>query len=145
MTIQNCFLAEIPLHLIETIPRQLQIVSQPKFHCISSKSFWDFSRLCLSHNSIAPHLNYSNTFPICVLAQIQIHLIECSLQQFQIVSSPKFTCFSSKLFWDFSRLCLSQNSIAPHLNYSITFPSCVLAEISLHLIEKFMRFLQIVP
>ena len=144
MTIPNCFLAEIPLHVNEIIPRQLQIVSQPKFHCISSKSFWDFSRLCLSRNSIAPHLNYSDTFLKCVLAQIQIHLIECSLRQFQIVSQPKFHCISSKLFWDFSRLCLSQNSIAPHLNFSNTFPNYVLAQIHSLLIEIILRQFQLV-
>ena len=182
-TIPNCVLAKIELHLIGIFLRQFQMVSQPKFHCISSKSFWDFSRLCLSQNSIAPHLNYSNTFPNCVLAEISLHLIEIFmrflqivpypkinclhrnysktlpncvvvkiqlhligifLRQFQMVSQPKFHCISSILFWDFSRLCLSQNSIAPHLKYSNTFPNCVSAQIQTHLIECSLRQFQIV-
>ena len=140
----NCVWAIIQLHLIGIFLRQFQMVSQPKFHCISSKSFWDFSRLCRSQNSIAPHLIFSNTFPNCVLAKIQLHLIGIFLRQFQMVSQPKFHCISSKLFWDFSRLCLSPNSHASYRKYSKTIPSCVLAEIQLHFIEKNLRLFQIV-
>ena len=123
-TIPKSVLAEIQLHLVEKI--------------------YNISKLFLGRNSIASHRNYSKTIPNCVVAKFQLHLIGIFLRQFQMVSQPKFHSISLKLFWDFSRLCLSQNSIAPHLRYCNSFPNCVLAEISLHLIEIFMRFLKIV-
>ena len=118
-TIPNCVLAEFPPHPIGIILRLFQIVSQPKFSCISSKLLYDNSN--------------------CVLAKIQLHLIGIILRQFQIVSWRNFHCMSSKLFWDFSRLCLSQNSIAPQLIYSNTFSNCVIAQIHLLLIEIILR------
>ena len=39
MTIPNCVLAQFQSHLIENIPRQFQIVSQPKSNRIRSKTF----------------------------------------------------------------------------------------------------------
>ena len=115
-----------------------------KFHCISSKIFQDNSKLRLSQNSIAPHWNYSKTIPKFVLAEIQLHLVEIILWQFQINSWPKFHCISSKIFKDNSKLRLSQNSIASHRNWSNTITNCVLAKISLHLIEIIIKFFQIV-
>ena len=114
-TIPNCVLAEFPLHLIDIFQRQCQIVSWPKFNCISLKLFQDNSKLCLGRISIASHRNYSYTIPNRVLAEIQLHLIEITLRQFQ--------------------LCPGQNSIASHRNYSKTIPNCVSAEIQLQLIE----------
>ena len=110
-TIPKCVLAKIQLHLIGINLGQLQIVSWPKFHCISSKKFQDNSKLRLSQNSIALHWNYSKTIPKFVLAEIQLHLVEIILWQFQINSWPKFHCISSKIFIDNSKLRLRQNSI----------------------------------
>ena len=109
-TVSKCVLAKNPLHLIEFILRQFQIVSWPKFHCISLKLFQDISKLCLGRVSTASHRNYSKTIPNRVSAEIQLHLIEITLRQFQ--------------------LCLSQNSIASHWNYSKTIPIGFLAEFS---------------
>ena len=114
-------------------------MSWPKFHCISSKFLWDLSKLCLSRNSIACDLNYSKTFPGCALAKIQLHIIGTILRQSQIVPWPKFHCISSKLLWEISTLCLSQNSIASRWKYSKTVPKCVFTENQLHLIEIFLR------
>ena len=135
----NWFLSQFQLHLIEIVPTQFQNVSWPKFHCISSKFLWDLSKLCLSRNSIACDLNYSKTFPGCALAKIQLHIIGTILRQSQIVPWPKFHCISSKLLWEISTLCLSQNSKVPHRNYSQTSPKSALAEIQLHLIGNYSR------
>ena len=97
-----------------------------------------------SQNSIALHRYYSKTFPNCVLAEIQFRLIEISLRQFQILSWPKLTCLSSKLFYDSSKLCLSRNSIASHRNFSKTILNCVITEIQLPRIEILLRLFQIV-
>ena len=78
----------------------------------------------LSPNSNASRWSSSKTIPNCVLAEIQIHLTEWSLRQFQMVSHPKIICFSSKLF--------QENS------------NCVLAKIQLHLIEINLGQFQIV-
>ena len=86
MTVQKFVLADFQLHLVEIILWQFQIVSRPEFHCISSKRFQDNSELCLSQNSIAPQWNYSKTIQKFVLAEIQLHLVEIILWQFQIVS-----------------------------------------------------------
>ena len=118
-TISNCVSCKIQKHLIEIILRQCHIVSWPKFNCISFKLFQDNSRLCLGRISTASHRNYSNTIPNRVLAEIQLHLIEITLRQFQ--------------------LCLGQNSIESHRNYSQTIPNCVLAKIQLHLIGIILR------
>ena len=98
MTMPICVLAEIQLHLIDIILRQFQIVSLPNFNCTSLKLFYDNSKFCLSRNSIASHRNYSKTIPNCVLAEIQLPLIEIVLRQFQIVSLPKFDSASLKSF-----------------------------------------------
>ena len=97
-TFPGCALAKIQLHIIGTILRQSQIVPWPKFHCISSNLLWEISTLCLSQNSKVPHRNYSQTSPKCALAEIQLHLVEIILRQFQSVSSPKINCISSKFF-----------------------------------------------
>ena len=55
-TIPNCVLAKFQSHLIESILRQFQIVSQPI--------------------SIASQPKYSNTISNCVLAKFQSHFIE---------------------------------------------------------------------
>ena len=62
--------------------------------------------------------------PICVVAEIQLPLIEIVLRQFQNVS------------W--------QKLFASHRIYSKTFPNRVLAEFQLHLIDIFLRHFQIV-
>ena len=67
MTISNLVVAKIHLHLIGIILK-------------------DNSKFCLSRNSIASHRNFSKTFPNCVLAEIQLPLIEIITRQFQIVS-----------------------------------------------------------
>ena len=100
--------------------------------------------MCLSRNSIAPHRYYSKTFPNCVLAEIQLHLVEIILRQFQILSQPKFNCPSSKLFQDNSKFCLIQISIASHRLYSMTISNLVVAQIQLHLIEIILRQFQFV-
>ena len=63
-------------------------------------------------------------FQICILAEIQLHLIGNILRQFQN--------------------CLNQKSIAFHRSSSKTIPNFVLAEIQLHLIEIILRQFQIV-
>ena len=162
--ISNVVSAQIQLHLIGNILRQFQILSWPKFNCISSEFFWDNSKFCLSQISIAPHRNYSETIPNCVSAKIQLlliafiiysktipncvldktqsHLIGVLLRHFQILSQQKFNCFPSELFYDISKLCVSQNSIASHRNFSTTIPNFVLAQIQLHLIEILLREFQ---
>ena len=104
----NCVLVEIQLHLKEIILslRQCQIVSQPKFNCLPSKSFEDNSELCLSQNSNASHRKnsettanglslkpiaypwvYSRKIPNRVLVEIQVHLIQFNLKHFRNVSA----------------------------------------------------------
>ena len=97
-TFPNCVLGETQLHLIENILRQFQNMSEPKFNCISSKFFYASSILRLSRNSSASHRTYCMTIPNCVIALIQMHLIENFLGQFQFVSEPKFSCISSQKF-----------------------------------------------
>ena len=82
MTVSNCVLAKVQLHLLESYLREFQIVSQPKFHCISSKLFWDNSNTSLSRNPFASHRNNSKTVPHFLLAEIPLHLIEIILEQF---------------------------------------------------------------
>ena len=137
MTIPNCVLAIIQLHLVENILIHFQIMSESKQKCISSKLFYDNPELCLSHNSIVSHLNYSETIPNCVWAEIQLHLVEKILRYTQIVSQSKFKCISSNSLYDNSKLCLSHNSIATYLKFSKTIPNCVWAETQLHLMKVF--------
>ena len=85
MTVSNCVLAKVQLHLIETILRELQIVSQPKLHCISSKLFWDNFKTSPSRSSFASLRSHSKTVPHCPFAEIPMHLIEVILRQIQIV------------------------------------------------------------
>ena len=75
-TIPSVVLAKIPLHFIEIILGQFQIVSQPKLRCSSSKIFLDNSKTSPSRNSFASHRNDSNRVQICVLVKIQLHLTE---------------------------------------------------------------------
>ena len=119
-TIPNFVSAKIQLHLIGNILRQFQILSWPKFNCISSEFFWDISKFWLHQISIASHRNcfktipisvpakiqllligfiiYSKTIPNCVLAKIQSKLIEILRSWFQMLSQPKFNCISSEIF-----------------------------------------------
>ena len=48
--------------------------------------------MSLSRNSFASQRNHSKTVPNCLVAEIQKHLIEVILRQFQIVSQPKLHC-----------------------------------------------------
>ena len=84
------------------------------------------------------------TIPNCVLAEIQLPLIEIVLRQFQTLPGPKFNCPSSKLFYDNANLCVSRNSIPSHRNCSKTIPNCVVTEVQLPLIETIVRQFQIV-
>ena len=56
MTVPNCVLAEIPLHLTEDILRHFKIVSEPKIN--------------------ASHRTSSERIPNFVLVKILFHLIE---------------------------------------------------------------------
>ena len=75
-TIPSSVLAKIQMHLTENIRSQFQMVSWPNSHSISSKLFKDTSKLCPSQIPIASHRNNSKTIPNCVLAKIQLHVIE---------------------------------------------------------------------
>ena len=97
-TIPKCVLVETQLHLIEIILWKCQIVSQPKFNCLSLKLFEEKSILRQGRNSISSHRSCSKTFPNCVLGERQLHLIENNLRQFHNVYEPKLNCISSKLF-----------------------------------------------
>ena len=143
-TFPNCVLAESQLHLIKSILKQCHNISEPKFNCISSKVFNDSSILRLSRNSIASDRIYSTTNLKCVFVEIQVHLIENNLRQYQIVCEPKFNCISSTLFYSHSIMRLSRNSMASDWNCSKTIPNCVWAGIQLHLIEILLRQFRIV-
>ena len=132
------------MHLIEILLRKCQIVTHLKFNCLSSKLLEDKSLFRLSWNSISSHQSCCKTFPNCVLVEIQLHLIEITLKQFQNMSEPKFNCISSKFFYDSSILRLSRNSIASDRTYSTTKWKSVIVEIHLHLIEIILRQFQIV-
>ena len=155
MTIPNCELAIILLNLIENNLRQFQLVSEPKFNCISSKIFWSTSLMRLSRNSMASDRNCSKTIPNCVSVESHLHLIKIILRQFRIVSLSESHCISSNLFFDNSKMCLSRNSFdlhfiennlrqsilrlgrssfSSHRNCSKSIPNCAPAESQLHLI-----------
>ena len=99
--------------------------------------------MCLSQFPNASHRTCSKTVPNCVWVKIQSHLIENILRQFQIVPQPNSNCISSKIFYDISNLCVSQNPIASHRKNFKTFPICVLAKFQLHLNEKILKQFQI--
>ena len=143
-TIPNCVLAESQLLLIKNILKQFHKLSEPEFNCISSKVLYDSSILRLSRNSFASVRIYSTTNLKCVFVEIQVHLIENNLRQYQIVSEPKFNCFSSILFYSNSVMRLNWNSMASDWNCSKTIPNCVWAGIQLHLIEILLRQFRIV-
>ena len=115
-----------------------------EINCLSSKVFEDKSIFRLSWNSISSHRSCSRTFPNCVLAESQLHLIKNILKQFHNMSEPEFNCISSKVFYDSSILRLSRNSIASVRIYSTTNLKCVFVEIPVHLIENNLRQYQIV-
>ena len=140
----NCVLVETHLHLIETILRKGQIMTELKFNCLSSKLFEDKSILRLSWNSISSQRNCSMTRPKCVWAKIQMHPIEIVQRQYRIVSQPKLSCLPSKLFEDKSILRHSRNSLSSHRSCSKFFPNCVPAERQWHLIEYILKQFQIV-
>ena len=62
----KCVLAEIWLHPIENIRRQIEIVSEPNFNCIFSNMFSALLMLRLSQKSIASHRIYSKSYQSCV-------------------------------------------------------------------------------
>ena len=64
---------------------------------------------------------HSKTFSYDVFAKFQFRLNENILRPFQNMSVPKFRCFSSKLFHDNSKLCLSQPS-SPLFTYYKLLP-----------------------
>ena len=115
----KCFKVEIQFFLIDVILRLFPKLCELNFNCRFLKS--------------------SQTFPICVLAETQLHLIENTLRWFQIFSWAKFKSTLSKKFWGFSQLCLTRNSIASYWKYSETISECVVAENQLHPIEKILR------
>ena len=85
MTISNLVVAEVQLPLIENVLRLFQNVSSQNSIALIKIILGQFQIVSL-RNSIAPHLYYSKTFPKCVLAEIQLHLVEIILRQFQILS-----------------------------------------------------------
>ena len=85
-TIPNFVLVKIQLQLLGIILRQFEGLSYPKFNSISSEFFQDSSEICRSRISITPHRKFSKTIPNCLLAEVQLHLIEIILRQFQVVS-----------------------------------------------------------
>ena len=130
-TIRNCNWADFQLHLIEQVLRISQIASKPNFKCIWLKLIQDLTQMLQSWNSITFYRSTSEIFPIlceikyicifmknpqtfpnCVLAEIQLHIIDNTLGEFPNVSWPKLKSILSTVFWDNSNLCLSRNSIA---------------------------------
>ena len=132
------------MHLIKIILWQWQTMSEPIFNCLSSKLFEDKSIFRLSRNSISSHRSCSKTFPNCVLAESQLHLIKIILKQFHNMSEQKINCIWSNLFYDKSEMCLRRNSSASHRNYCMSISNCVLAVIQFHPIENILRQFQIV-
>ena len=143
-TIPNCVSAKFQSHLIEIFLWHFQNMSQPNSNRISSKIFYDNSKLCLSQIPVASHRNFSMTFPKYVTAKFQSHVIKIILRQFQIVSQPNSNRISSKFFYDISKICLSLIPIASHRKSSMTIPNCVSAKFQSHLIENILRLFQIV-
>ena len=141
-TISNCVSAEIPMHLIDVILRQFQIVFSQSSIASHRTQFEQYYKLCLSQNYIASHRKYSKTISNCVSAEIPMHLIDVILRQFQIVfSQSSFASHRTQSKQNY-KLCLRQNSIASDRNYCRTFTNCVLAENPLHLIEIILRAFQ---
>ena len=93
----------------------------------------------LSRNSIASDRIYPTTNLKCVFVEIQVHLIENNLRQYQIVSELKFNCISSIFFYSNSIMRLRRNSMASDWNCSKTIQNCVWAGIQLHVIEFLLR------
>ena len=139
------------------------MVSRSKFHWIPSIIFEDNSKFCFSQNSFASSLNYSKTIPYCVLAEIQLHLVEIILRQSQFFSWPKSRCIPSKLFqdnsiWFLSRFQLHLIEIVLRQFQLVSWPKFhwislhlfkgssrwCLSRIQLHLIEIVLRQFQIV-
>ena len=143
-TIPNSVLVEVQMHPIENIPRQFQIVSEPKFICIWPKLFWDNAELCLSRNSFSSHGKYSMTIPSCVLAKIRLHLNEIFLRQFHIASKSKFNCTLSKIFFLWKGQFVSEAPVISFMSSKLfkRNPYCVLAEIQFHLVEIVLRQFQ---
>ena len=157
-TIRNCNWGDFQLHLIEHVLRISQIASTPNFNCIWLKLIQDLTQMLHSWNSITFYrstseifpilcevkficifLKKSQTFPICVLAETQLHIIENTLGEFPNVSWPKLKSILSTDFWDNSNLWLSRNSIASSWKSYMIFSNCVFAKIRLHLIENIPR------
>ena len=138
----NCVLAKTRLQTIETTLRDFKIVFGRKVNRTWWKLIQDLSKLIRSPNSNASYRLYSETIPNCVLAEIQLHLIERILRQLPIVSQPKFNCILSKTFYNFPQLCLSQNSFEVFAKTSRTIPKCCSARIQLHLIKIIPRYVQ---
>ena len=93
----------------------------------------------MSSNSSASFWKSSQTFPNCVLAETQLHLLEKGIWNSQRVFSPNFICIWLKLFQDTSKLCLTWNSIASCRKYTKTIWSCVWAEVQLRRVEFVLR------
>ena len=110
-----------------------------EINCLSSKIFEDKSIFRLSWNSISSHRSCSKTFPNCVWAKSQVHLIEFNLRQYRIVSKLESQCISSNLFYDSFKFCPSLISNASYRKQSKTIPNCVWAEIQLHLIDFILQ------
>ena len=130
-TNRNCNWADFHLHIIAHVLRISQFASKPNFKCIWLKLIQDLTQMLHSWNSITLYrstseifpilcevklicilLKNSQTFPNCVLAETQLHIIEHTLREFPNVSWPKLKSILSKVFWDNSNLCLCWNSIA---------------------------------
>ena len=73
-----------------------------------------------------------------------MHLIRSIRRQFEKVSWSNFNCILSKMFLEFSKLCLSQNWAASDQDFSKIPPNSVLAETQVHPIENNLRRFQFV-
>ena len=77
--------------------------------------------MCPSQENIASHQNYSKTIPKCVLAKVQLHLIEINPNRIP-------NCVLAKTLLHLIEIILGQFQT-----------NCLVAEIQLHLIEIILR------
>ena len=78
----NRILAENGLQNIEKNLRVFKIVFRPKINRTWSKLFQDISKLIRSPNSKASYRTYSEAFPNCVWAEVQVYFIWINSETF---------------------------------------------------------------
>ena len=81
----NWVFVESQLHPKDFNLRYFQIVFHLKIKSSLTGIVEDNCKFCRTRKSIEPFRNYSKSFSLCVLAEIQLHLIEINLKQFKIV------------------------------------------------------------